>query len=497
MQYFYFLRNAIVNSVGFGIGQVGAFEADFDPTQILANEIAREATEGEVEAYLDDQAQLALPHGRVGSLPPGGTEGQQLVKRSNHNFDTEWVPAAIVRRTTKFDLTLATKQALAPEIPAGKDLIVFSAVFGNSDLDMSDGSYNEIAAGGIQFGFNSGCDDYTAIDSSALLQLTTRKKNVVAAMTNGSANNCGVAGEVFGAKLSPGITPLEKGFSISGNLILKTIKEFDLTRAVMTVAGMADGRDNGDYPRAQYANSKCYFEFSNGSNIQWVLNDGGRWEITSGEQSAVVAYGTSETDYPSDTTFLWVDEMNLDPPPTVTRGTDLVTTHGPLKHRDAWNGRRAYLNDDGTQVFEFNGDNWRFTETGAGFFYDSLDATGDDPWESNYLHDGPFDIEGPSTSPFLGEWTSFGTHDGRASFINEDGDCVARWDVGDNVWRFTRGLGQGYQRDYYEAEPGEDTPTPVGSDFLDLSLTGGSVPEPVEGVAPTIDITILYYLEGI
>lgn len=92
VKYLTFLKPKIVSSVCFGIGQVGAFDSTFDDSALLIDNDARASTSPEIDQYLEDQVQLALPHGRLGSLPPGGADGEILAKRSDNDFDTEWIP---------------------------------------------------------------------------------------------------------------------------------------------------------------------------------------------------------------------------------------------------------------------------------------------------------------------------------------------------------------------------------------------------------------------
>lgn len=90
VQYLTFLKPAIVNSVSFGRNQVAAFDSSFDPTALYDSDTARESTEPEVTAYLEDEAELASPHGNPRHIPAGGAVDQILAKRSEHDFDTEW-----------------------------------------------------------------------------------------------------------------------------------------------------------------------------------------------------------------------------------------------------------------------------------------------------------------------------------------------------------------------------------------------------------------------
>lgn len=91
VKYLTFLKPKIVSSVSFGKNQVGAFDIAFDDTNLLIDGDARASTSPEIDQYLLDQAALATDHGRKGSIPAGGADGEILAKRSDNDFDAEWV----------------------------------------------------------------------------------------------------------------------------------------------------------------------------------------------------------------------------------------------------------------------------------------------------------------------------------------------------------------------------------------------------------------------
>lgn len=426
---------------------------------------------------------------------------EQKARREIHGGD------ALLRKTTKIDLSVVGKQAIADPVPAGFEMIVDSIILGNAGATIS--AYNGMQS--ISAGFSNTFDDlFSRYDVSALSDPT---KNFFLRDSNGLSSyafRVGVAGETLGIATGETDQTLLPGkkIRVSGDLIQKTIATFDFDVSKIDVTGNGNADDSTYIREPGTTNGKRRFVDINGDVGYFEWDSGsGRWVFWSNAHDSNLYESFDDTAFPSQAAFVEVGTSN--PAPfSATLAFDTYTMP-ELKHIDVHDGKRQYQSFVNTNYFYYDAGSsvWK------GFVNDvellrSEPTNQSDPVASIFaLPDSPLVITiTDEPSPILGDYWEAGSRPADTNrlytkngipfgspnpyIVSEIGPAeVESWDMyadfGNPIF---------YSTDN-PTGPGVD---PVGATFIDYALTGGGIPTITElPTGPTMDVTVLYFLRPV